>query len=137
MPDVQVDRKLILLVEDDPDWAAAMAMIIEDAGMETVAADNADQALVLHAARKPDLVILDIRIKGESGLVLYSRLRRHENGRQVPVVFISGFGVAEDFSGPRFHKLHGPDLPPPQGFLPKPVKPQALVNMVSGLLATR
>lgn len=85
----------ILIVDDEADIRMLIAGILEDEGMKTREAGNADQALAAVAARRPSLVILDIWLQGSrlDGLEILRELKRdHPN---LPVVMISGHGNIE------------------------------------------
>lgn len=85
----------ILIVDDESDIRMLIAGILEDEGMKTREAADADQALASVGARRPSLVILDIWLQGSrlDGLQLLDELKRdHPN---LPVVMISGHGNIE------------------------------------------
>jgi two-component system nitrogen regulation response regulator NtrX len=85
----------ILIVDDEADIRMLIAGILEDEGMKTREAADADQALAAVGARRPSLVILDIWLQGSrlDGLEILRELKRdHPN---LPVVMISGHGNIE------------------------------------------
>jgi len=85
----------ILIVDDEADIRMLIAGILEDEGMGTREAADADQALVAVAQRRPSLVILDIWLQGSrlDGLQILAELKRDHP--DVPVVMISGHGNIE------------------------------------------
>jgi DNA-binding NarL/FixJ family response regulator len=67
----------ILLVEDEPLWQEAIKTLLELSGNYHLVgvADNYEEALVLVAQHKPQLALLDWKIKGQKdGLVLADTL---------------------------------------------------------------
>lgn len=85
----------ILIVDDEADIRMLIAGILDDEGMKTREAADADQALAAVGARRPSLVILDIWLQGSrlDGLEILRELKRdHPN---LPVVMISGHGNIE------------------------------------------
>jgi two-component system nitrogen regulation response regulator NtrX len=85
----------ILIVDDEADIRMLIAGILEDEGMKTREAADADQALAAIGARRPSLVILDIWLQGSrlDGLEILREFKRdHPN---LPVVMISGHGNIE------------------------------------------
>lgn len=64
--------------------------INEEHGYEALCVGDADAALEAFSRVVPDLLVLDIRLPGMSGLELYDRLRADERFRNVPVVFETG-----------------------------------------------
>ena len=85
----------ILIVDDEADIRMLIAGILNDEGMKTREAGNADQALAQLKARRPSLVILDIWLQGSrlDGLELLPELRRDHP--DLPIVMISGHGTIE------------------------------------------
>jgi len=85
----------ILIVDDEADIRMLIAGILNDEGMKTREAGNADQALAQLKARRPSLVILDIWLQGSrlDGLELLPELRKDHP--DLPIVMISGHGTIE------------------------------------------
>jgi DNA-binding response OmpR family regulator len=83
--------RLVLIVEDDPRVGEMLETAINDErGYEAMRVDDADAALRTLARVAPDLLVLDIRLPGMSGLELYDRIRADDRLRDVPVVFETG-----------------------------------------------
>jgi two-component system, NtrC family, nitrogen regulation response regulator NtrX len=85
----------ILIVDDEADIRMLISGILEDEGMKTRQAGDADQALAAVGARRPSLVILDIWLQGSrlDGIQILAELKRdHPN---LPVIMISGHGTIE------------------------------------------
>ncbi|MDG3441647.1 sigma-54-dependent transcriptional regulator [Nitrospirillum amazonense] len=85
----------ILIVDDEADIRMLISGILEDEGMKTREAADADQALAAVAARRPSLIILDIWLQGSrlDGLQILDEMKRDHP--DVPVVMISGHGTIE------------------------------------------
>jgi DNA-binding response OmpR family regulator len=83
----------VLLVEDDEHVRAVLALTLEVAGYEVVAAGDAEQALPL-ARLLPaiDLVVCDVGLPRCSGVELVRRLR--EERADVAVLYITGHAEA-------------------------------------------
>lgn len=79
----------ILLVDDDADFAAALArMLVHDGYITNLASDTATALRHLtEGADEADLVIADLRLCRESGLDLVAELRRRQPG--LPVILLS------------------------------------------------
>lgn len=90
------DRGDVLVVDDNP---ANLRLLTDMLGQEhflvRVAADGA-QALKSVAARLPDLILMDIRMPGMSGLDVCAQLKQSASFRQVPVLFLSALSDTED-----------------------------------------
>jgi CheY-like chemotaxis protein len=85
--------RLVLIVEDDkPTSDLLEAAINDERGYEAMTVGTADEALDALARIDPDLLLVDIRLPGMSGLELYDRVRADERFRSLPVVFETGSG---------------------------------------------
>ncbi len=85
----------VLIVEDEDDIRSMISGILEDEGYDVREAATSEQALDAIRARKPNLVVLDVWLKGSSmdGIELLDRLKeQHQN---LPVIIISGHGTVE------------------------------------------
>ncbi|MBW8617999.1 MAG: sigma-54 dependent transcriptional regulator [Hyphomicrobiales bacterium] len=85
----------ILIVDDEADIRNLVAGILEDEGFQCRTAADADSALVEIAARRPNLIFLDIWIQGSrlDGLQLLDLVK--EQNPDLPIVMISGHGNIE------------------------------------------
>jgi len=78
----------ILIVEDDPGSMLTLESAIYDLGYsEILTADNSESALMLINQEKPDLLLLDIEIKGKLSGIEVAQQVKHLN---IPVIFITG-----------------------------------------------
>jgi len=79
----------ILLVEDDPSYALELEMIVDELGYELIATlDNAEDVFQTLKTEKPDLILMDIQIKGTvTGIEIAKRIDK-EN---INVIFITNF----------------------------------------------
>ncbi|WP_042704335.1 response regulator, partial [Azospirillum sp. B506] len=85
----------ILIVDDEADIRMLIAGILNDEGIKTREAADADQAFAQVASRRPSLVVLDIWLQGSrlDGLQILEQLMRdHAN---LPVIMIPGHGNIE------------------------------------------
>jgi CheY-like chemotaxis protein len=86
--------KRVLLVEDDDLLRKSLSGFIGSLGYEVIAADSAEEALLLCQAGRVDLVLTDYRLLTMNGIDLILNLRK--SGLDVPCVLISGFLSDED-----------------------------------------
>src|ERR1041384_5217336 len=85
----------ILIVDDEADIRELVAGILQDEGYVTRTARDSDDALNAVAARRPNLVFLDIWLQGSrlDGLQLLDAVKQQHP--DLPVVMISGHGNIE------------------------------------------
>lgn len=85
--------RLVLIVEDDKTTGDLLASAINDQrGYQALTVANGDDALEALGRIDPDLLLLDIRMPGMSGLDLYDRVRADLRFRSLPIVFETGTG---------------------------------------------
>ncbi len=84
----------VLVVEDDPDCAAVLAEALVLEGYAVAVAGTAAEALALVEQGRPDLVIVDGHLGGDTGLALVRSLRRGAFGG-APVILATGMGIDE------------------------------------------
>ncbi|HTJ61748.1 MAG TPA: response regulator [Candidatus Saccharimonadales bacterium] len=85
--------RLVLIVEDDKTTGDLLASAINDQrGYRAVTVASGDDALDALGRIDPDLLLLDIRMPGMSGLDLYDRIRADPRLRSLPIVFETGTG---------------------------------------------
>lgn len=115
------DPKRILIVEDEAVIALDMAEHLRAAGYEVVGiAASGERAIELAAETKPDLIMMDIVIKGVMDGVDAARVI-HERS-DVPIIFLTAYGDKETLDRA---KLVGPS-----SYLLKPFRPSALRTSV-------
>jgi CheY-like chemotaxis protein len=85
------DAPVVLLVEDHPDTRQMYAQFLSSA-FDVMEAADAEHALTLIDARRPDLVITDLSLPGMDGFDMIERLRHDPATRRIPVICLSGFG---------------------------------------------
>jgi DNA-binding response OmpR family regulator len=83
--------KHVLIAEDDPDIADVLRQaLLERLDVETDIVANGALVMDSVAARRPDLVILDIELPGLNGLDVFDLLRGDAHWHGVPVLFLTG-----------------------------------------------
>ena len=68
--------KCILLVDDEPRVADVVVYVLEQSGFEVLTAKDGDSGLRLFREQNPDLVLLDLKLPGLSGLELFREMRQ-------------------------------------------------------------
>jgi DNA-binding NtrC family response regulator len=117
----------ILLVDDDHVFRVTTAALLRDDGYDVSVAGGGQDAVEQLQRHSFDLLILDLRMPGTSGIGVVEALRRW--GQGMPILMISGFGTVADAVA----ALHtGAD-----DFLTKPVDPALLSDRVARLLERR
>ena len=76
----------ILVVDDEPLHCDLMREFLEGKGYSVVEAFDGDQALELYKRERPDVVLLDMRMPGKSGLETLRELRAFDPEARVIMV---------------------------------------------------
>ena len=132
-------RARILVIDDEPSIVAYLTTLLEDEGYETRSASDAERGMALAHECGPDLICLDIMMPKWTGIALYRQMRRDPALERVPVLFVSGYTQAHNTLRPGtlgfFESLiPDPDVPPPQGFIEKPIDVAEFVRTVSTII---
>lgn len=113
----------VLIVDDNVELVGLLRFALANAGYETVAAYDGNQALVQCAEQAPDLVVLDVNLPGRDGFDVLAALRKDS---AVPVMMLTVRADEED-------EVRGLDLGA-DDYLRKPFSPRALLARVRALL---
>ena len=89
-------RFKVLVVDDNPDVAQSIAMLLDILGHHVEIAVNGVEALSRAPLTRPDLVILDIGLPGMNGYEVARAMRAHPLLRNVVLVACTGYGQDED-----------------------------------------
>jgi two-component system, NtrC family, response regulator HydG len=114
-------RGMVLVADDDPDFAASIEPILASRGYGVAIARSGEEALAKAAMTGIDCLILDLRMPTLSGLAVYQQLKAA--GRVVPTIFVTGFSDERDDELAQVRRLH-------EGFLSKPFDPAMLLLAV-------
>ena len=86
----------VLIVEDETAIVELLRYNLEAAGFLGSVAETGEQAEILLAEERPDLVILDWMLPGVSGIELCRRMRARAETRAVPVLMLTARGEETD-----------------------------------------
>jgi CheY-like chemotaxis protein len=118
------ESKRVLVVDDNEDAAASLAMLLEMEGHATQVAENGLRAIQLLGEFYPDAVVLDIGLPGMDGYEVARNIRKTRSGQKLLLVALTGWGLEQDKSEAR---LAGFDV-----HFTKPVDVQRLLDALNG-----
>ena len=92
MPSGEGERRSvrILLVDDEPALRELLRVTFESADVTVDEASSGIEAEARIRRRRPDVIVLDLRMPGMSGIELCERLRASERTRTIPIVLLTG-----------------------------------------------
>ena len=115
----------VLVVEDDPDMASLLALMIAAEGMQADTVSDGNAAIASIEASAPDLVVLDIVLPDRSGFEICEQLKADPVTALIPIVLVTGL---EDHQSRVRGIRAGAD-----DFLHKPVRREELLARVKTL----
>jgi CheY-like chemotaxis protein len=123
-PAVAAPSRRILVIEDKPDAAESMRLLLETFGHRVAVAHSGGAGLALAADFRPDVVLCDIGLpKGMDGYAVARALRQDRASAGTYLIALTGYGQEEDR---RRSRDAGFDL-----HLTKPVDPRALQQILA------
>jgi DNA-binding response OmpR family regulator len=88
-----LDRKRVLIVDDEPDTVFLLKSIIRNAGFDVLSAFSGKDAIKKCKDMNPDIVLLDLMMPEMDG---WETLRYIREMADVPVIILSAVGAKED-----------------------------------------
>jgi two-component system, OmpR family, alkaline phosphatase synthesis response regulator PhoP len=82
-------KKVILIIEDEPPMLNILADKLDEDGFATLQARNGEEGLRLALQHHPDLILLDILMPKMNGITTIHKLREDTWGKTVPVVMLT------------------------------------------------
>jgi two-component system, chemotaxis family, response regulator PixH len=79
----------VLIVEDTQTEAIIISGTLQDAGFQTLRASSSEEARTQLGQQKPDLILLDVVLPGESGFELCRDLKDKADTKGIPIVLCS------------------------------------------------
>jgi len=104
----------VLIIDDDVEIVSILDEVLTHDGHTTDSAGNPADGLEKARAFKPELIILDYHMPGDTGAHLYESLRRNNATKATPILFMSGEAEPD-------HILSEISDSTGSRFLPKPV----------------
>lgn len=128
----------LLIVDDDEDFAMAVAMVLRSGGHDVRIESELSAAIRTMTERRPDLVVLDVMFPEDStgGFEIARQMRwRHDTLKDVPILMLTA--VNTRFPLGFSSKDIDDDWLPVTDFLEKPVDLDVLAERVAAILKNR
>jgi len=117
--------KKVLIIDDDSDFRRLTGEILRQHGWQVLEAEEGDAGLELVRQHHPEIVLLDLIMPRRNGFLVCRKIREDRTLRHTRIVVTSG----RDFDiDRRTAREAGADE-----YLTKPIKPNELVAVMSGL----
>jgi len=90
----------ILVVDDEVVNVTVLRGILRQAGYEVLSAANGPAARALATAERPDMILLDVMMPGESGFEVCKKLKEDPSTAHVPIIFVTSLSdVSQKLTG--------------------------------------
>lgn len=84
------ETPLVLVVDDDEVFRTRLCRALQQRNWEAFSVANGEQAITFARERSPDLVLVDLRMPGMSGLDLVQELRAIDSS--MAIIMLTGYG---------------------------------------------
>ena len=116
-------EKTVLVCEDDPNLRTLVRLALGE-GYRFFEAPDGPSCLALAQRTRPDLIVLDLMLPGQSGLDVLAEIRHSDELAETPVLVMSAWSYADEAA-----LAAGADA-----FVPKPFDPDKLRDAALELL---
>jgi len=130
---VKTPKKLILLVEDEPQIVEVYQIALRAAGFEVesiaMGKDVIEKMKKIRSGqlKKPDLILLDLILPDINGLEVLQEIRKYEETKNLSVIILTNYGDAE-------LEKNGYDLGVEQYLVKAQYTPTQLAALIKGML---
>lgn len=125
-----MDKKTILIVEDDADLVLANRLVLESAGYGVAEASNGKEGIAKMRESLPDLVLMDVMMTSPlEGYYITQQIADDPTLRNVPILMVSAITTSQyAASFPTDQYLNIVE------FISKPIEPEALLKKIQQYL---
>ena len=121
------DKKLILVVDDDPDLVESVSMKLESENFRVTKAYDGVEAMDRIKEERPDLMLLDVMMPRKNGYVLCNELKESEEYKGIIILLLTA--VADAVPSTTYTHYDGKTTLA-DDFISKPIELDKLMEMV-------
>ena len=119
-----VPEPIVYVIDDDQDICNSLTWLLDSVQLETKTFNSATEFLNYQRSNTPACLILDIRMRGMSGLQLQQQLNQQK--AYIPIIFMTGHGdIPMSVNAMKAGAFD---------FLEKPFNPQHMLNQIQACL---
>jgi two-component system alkaline phosphatase synthesis response regulator PhoP len=126
-----IDKKRILVVDDEPDFAGIVQQNLEKEGFEVEVAYDGEEGLEKVQANPPDAIVLDVMMPGKDGYQVCSELKADDRYADIPIILLTA--VASHVTSTRYSHRDGMSTEA-DDYLAKPASAEQITESIKGLL---
>ena len=125
------EKKRILVVDDEPDFASIVQGNLEKEGFEVEVAYNGVEGLEKVHANPPDAIVLDVMMPEKDGYEMCADLKGDEKYRDIPIILLTA--VASHVTSTRYSHADGMSTEA-DDYIAKPASAEEITRSVKDLL---
>jgi DNA-binding response OmpR family regulator len=84
-------KKKILFLEDEIQYLSTLSSLLREQGYLVVETTKAEDALTEIGKGRPDMILADIKLPGADGFDFFEQVKKMENCRDVPFIFLTAY----------------------------------------------
>jgi two-component system phosphate regulon response regulator PhoB len=84
--------ELVLSVDDEQSFHEIVRTVIEAGGFRVEEACDGEEAIKKAMELRPQIILLDMKMPGMSGAEVLTKLKEHDETKDIPVIFLTNFG---------------------------------------------
>ena len=130
-----MQKKTVLIVEDELDMRIFISTLLETSGYQPVMTRDGNEGLRKAKDVCPDLIILDVMMPGEGGVQMYRQLKTDKTLCNIPVIMLSA--VTQKTFAHYLNMINArlkDPLPDPEAYIEKPPEAEELLKMATSLI---
>ncbi len=125
------EKKRILVVDDEPDFASIVKTNLEKEGFAVEIAYNGVEGLQKVEANPPDVIVLDVMMPEKDGYKMCKELKKDERFTDIPVIMLTAVG--DHVTSTRYSHHDGMSMEA-EDYLAKPASAEEITASVKRLL---
>jgi DNA-binding response OmpR family regulator len=94
--EITIKARTVLFVEDEISSRRMLKSFLDPYYYRTIFAQNYDETLQQLKENRPDIILLDVRLPGVDGFEICQRLKRSDDYKNIPVIFITALDDVAD-----------------------------------------
>jgi two-component system alkaline phosphatase synthesis response regulator PhoP len=125
------EKKRILVVDDEPDFALLVQGNLEKEGFDVDVAYNGVEGLEKIKQNPPDAIVLDVMMPEKDGYEVCAELKRDDRFADIAILMLTA--VADHVTSTRYSHFDGMSMEA-DDYLPKPASAEEITDSIKSLL---
>jgi two-component system, cell cycle response regulator DivK len=89
-------KPLVLIAEDNELNLKLFSDLLEVKGIDYIGVSDGNKVLQMAQETKPDLILMDIRLNGVSGLDIIDEIKSYKELKDIPIIALTAFAMKND-----------------------------------------